>query len=94
MDMYQKRKMRKENKNTNIEDNKSIAKTNINWYPGHMAKTKRLITENINLIDINKEIDKYQLLVDDLLNDYKLDLINKDEYIETIKFLKTHNYVI
>lgn len=31
MDMYQKRKMRKENKNTNIEDNKSIAKTNINW---------------------------------------------------------------
>ena len=32
MDMYQKRKMRKENKNTNIEDNKSIAKTNINWY--------------------------------------------------------------
>ena len=31
MDMYQKRKMRKENKNTNIEDNKNIAKTNINW---------------------------------------------------------------
>ena len=30
MDMYQKRKMRKENQNTNIEDNKSIAKTNIN----------------------------------------------------------------
>lgn len=27
-------------------------KTNINWYPGHMAKTKRLIKENINLIDI------------------------------------------
>ena len=27
-------------------------KTNINWYPGHMAKTKRLITENLNLIDI------------------------------------------
>ena len=25
-------------------------KTNINWYPGHMAKTKRLISENINLI--------------------------------------------
>lgn len=50
--------------------------------------------KKIKIIDINKEIDKYQVLVDDLLNDYKLDLINKDEYIETIKFLKTHNYVI
>ena len=25
-------------------------KTNINWYPGHMAKTKRLISENLGLI--------------------------------------------
>ena len=27
-------------------------KTNINWYPGHMAKTKREIKEKIDLIDI------------------------------------------
>ena len=31
-------------------------KTNINWYPGHMAKTKRQIKENINLIDIIYEV--------------------------------------
>ena len=31
-------------------------KTNINWYPGHMAKTKRLIKENINLIDMVYEV--------------------------------------
>ena len=31
-------------------------KTNINWYPGHMAKTKRLITEQINLIDVVYEV--------------------------------------
>jgi len=31
-------------------------KSNINWYPGHMPKTKRLINENINLIDIVYEI--------------------------------------
>ena len=31
-------------------------KTNINWYPGHMAKTKRLIKEQINLIDIVYEV--------------------------------------
>lgn len=29
---------------------------NINWYPGHMAKTKRLITENLNLIDVVYEV--------------------------------------
>ena len=31
-------------------------KTNINWYPGHMAKTKREIKEKIDLIDIVYEI--------------------------------------
>ncbi len=30
--------------------------TNINWYPGHMAKTKRQILETINLIDIVYEV--------------------------------------
>ena len=27
-------------------------KTNINWYPGHMAKTKREIKEKIDLVDV------------------------------------------
>ena len=31
-------------------------KTNINWYPGHMAKTRREIKEKIDLIDIVYEI--------------------------------------
>ena len=31
-------------------------KTNINWYPGHMAKTKREIKEKIDLIDIVLEV--------------------------------------
>ncbi len=31
-------------------------KTNINWYPGHMAKTKREIQEKINLIDVVFEV--------------------------------------
>ena len=25
---------------------------NINWYPGHMAKTKRQITDDLKLVDI------------------------------------------
>ena len=34
----------------------SEIKTNINWYPGHMAKTKRQISEDLKLIDIVVEI--------------------------------------
>lgn len=30
--------------------------TNINWYPGHMAKTRRLIKEKYDLIDIVYEV--------------------------------------
>jgi len=37
-------------------DNKSPASTSINWYPGHMAKTKREITEDIKLIDVVVEL--------------------------------------
>ncbi len=29
---------------------------NINWYPGHMAKTRRLIEDNLKLVDIVAEI--------------------------------------
>ena len=52
--MYQKREMRK-NKKMN-EDTKSLSSTSINWYPGHMAKTKRKVKERIDLIDIVYEI--------------------------------------
>ena len=31
-------------------------KTNINWFPGHMAKTKREIGEQLNLVDIVYEV--------------------------------------
>ena len=33
-------------------EEKSFSKTSINYYPGHMAKAKRMILENMNLIDI------------------------------------------
>ena len=29
---------------------------NINWYPGHMAKTKKLLTENLKLVDVIVEL--------------------------------------
>ena len=37
-------------------EKKNLHKTNINWYPGHMAKTKRQIIENLKLIDIVIEL--------------------------------------
>lgn len=40
----------------NHEKNNGVNKSNINWYPGHMAKTKRLIQENLNLIDVVYEV--------------------------------------
>lgn len=74
MDMYQKREMRK-NKKMN-EDTKSLPSTNINWYPGHMAKTRRLIKENINMVDIIYEVVDARIPfsskikdVDDLIKD-------------------------
>ena len=38
-----------------MENNRQNS-TNINWYPGHMAKTKRQIKEKIDLIDIIYEV--------------------------------------
>ena len=32
------------------------SKTNINWYPGHMLKTKKQIIEDLKLIDVVIEI--------------------------------------
>ena len=54
MDMYQKREMRK-NKKMN-ENTKSLPSTSINWYPGHMAKTKKQIIQDLKLIDIVIEL--------------------------------------
>lgn len=54
MNMYQKREMRK---NSKINENtKSLSSANINWYPGHMAKTKRQIIEDLKLIDVVIEL--------------------------------------
>lgn len=39
-----------------MKDEKSLNNTVINWYPGHMAKTKREIKEKLKLIDIVYEI--------------------------------------
>lgn len=46
---------RDKNRNKNVEEEMNN-KLNINWYPGHMAKTKRQIIEDLKLIDVVVEI--------------------------------------
>lgn len=43
-------------KNIKNNDTKSFPNVSINWYPGHMAKTKKQIIEDLKLIDIVVEI--------------------------------------
>ena len=47
---------KKEGKEMSKENQESFPKVSINWYPGHMAKTKREIKEKLDLIDIVYEI--------------------------------------
>ncbi len=46
--------MNKNNKKNNQET--SFASVGINWYPGHMEKTKRQIEEDIKIVDIVIEL--------------------------------------
>ncbi len=56
MDMYQKRKIRQEKNMKKNEGQDVDNKTNINWYPGHMAKTRKQIMQDLKLVDIVIEL--------------------------------------
>ncbi len=89
-----------------MKEEKSFSKTSINWYPGHMAKTKRLIKENINLIDIIYEvidsrvpISSKIIDIDTLINNKprilimtKYDLFDKEETDKFIKYYESLGY--
>ena len=88
----------------NVE--KSFSKTSINWYPGHMAKTKRLIKEKYDLIDIVYEVIDSRMPksskikdIDDLLQDKpriivmtKKDLCDMNETKKWIKYYEDKGY--
>ncbi len=54
---------------------------NINWYPGHMAKTKREIQEDLKLIDIVIEILDARIPVSSQNPDIKNIIKNKKKII-------------
>ena len=83
-------------------------KKTINWYPGHMAKTKREIAEKLNLIDVVYEvIDARMPLsskivdIDDLIKDKprilvmtKYDLCDEDETNKFVKYYEEQGYKV
>ena len=83
-------------------------KTNINWFPGHMAKARREIKENINLVDIvyevidsrmplsSKIVDIEELIgnKDRILIMTKYDLCDKEETNKFIEYYKNHGYKV
>ena len=59
-------------------EEKGFQKGNINWYPGHMAKTKRLINENIDKVDIIYEVIDARIPLSSKIKDSDIEnLINK-----------------
>ena len=52
-------------------------KTNINWYPGHMAKTKREIKEKLDLIDIVYEVVDSRIPISSKIKDIDYLIKNK-----------------
>ena len=83
-------------------------KTNINWYPGHMAKTKRLIKENLNLIDVVYEVIDSRIPysskiidIDEVIKNKprvlifnKYDLCDKSETDKWVKHYKNLGYKV
>ena len=39
-----------------MSEQEKLTQTNINWYPGHMAKAKRLMLEDMKIIDVVVEL--------------------------------------
>ena len=80
----------------------------INWYPGHMAKTKREILEKLNLIDIVYEVVDARMPlsskivdIDELIKDKprilvmtKYDLCDKTETDKIIKYYEELGYKV
>lgn len=58
-------------------DNRQNRPNSINWYPGHMAKTKRLIEEKYNLIDIVYEVIDARIPSSSKIKDFDNILKNK-----------------
>ena len=67
---------------------------NIQWFPGHMAKTRRLISENLKEVDIIAAEDTRNSIK--LLNHFEISLYSKKLYNQDFYHLLhyCHYYLI
>ena len=77
---YKNNKKKVEN-SYNIEDSKKFPKVAISWYPGHMAKTKRQIAEDLKLIDVVIELRDARIPISSENPDMKNLIKNKKQII-------------
>ncbi len=82
MQLPKNSKKKHSNKDTENEKNKII----INWYPGHMAKTKRRIQEDLKLIDVVVEILDARIPMSSRNPDIEEIIKNKSRLIVLNKF--------
>lgn len=87
---------------------KSLPSTSINWYPGHMAKTKREIKEKLDLIDIVFEVvdaripySSKNMEIEELTNNKprviimtKIDLCDINKTNKWIKYYEDKGYIV
>ena len=85
-----------------MNNEKSCESININWYPGHMAKTRRQIQEDLNIIDIiveivdariplssqNPDVKEYSRKVKRIIVLNKADVADERETDKWVKFYK------
>ena len=71
----------------NNQDNEKVfQKSQINWYPGHMAKTKRELKENMQLIDIVYEVIDARMPISSKLVDIDEIVKNKPKILVVSKY--------
>ena len=69
-----------------MNEEKSLHKSSINWYPGHMAKTKRLIKENLDKIDVVYELVDARIPLSSKVKDLDEIIKNKPRIIIFSKY--------
>lgn len=67
--------------NENVDNEKGFSKISINWYPGHMAKAKKQIIEDLKLIDVVIEILDSRIPISSQNPDIAEIIKNKDKII-------------
>ncbi len=85
---------------SNMNENNNSEINNIHWYPGHMTKAKRMMQENIKLIDIVIELLDARIPmssknpdIDELAkNKFRLVLLNKADLADPSVTAEWENY--